>query len=222
MDARGQKVGAIHTEGVVFDAAAIDTELDAPLYAHQSLILSALIADARREGQHADEIAPVQWRLLHLLRGDNLVDLRLFGFDMANTLAHNLDFLGTGCRRFERAIHFNFLVGSENQILGREILESLGGNLERVGSRSGVDEALTLCIAGGGLSYARRVTERDGRTWKHCVRLIGDGAVDLNFACFMRGWFDRSSGLGRRRAGRLRARRRLGNLHSRRNETGPD
>src|SRR3981189_135175 len=117
MNAGVQNISAIHAEGVVFDAAAIDTELDAPLHANQSLILSALIADAWREGQHADKIAPIQRRLLHLLRGDDLVDLRLFGFDMANTLAHNFDFLGTGCRWFERAIHFNFLVGSENQIL---------------------------------------------------------------------------------------------------------
>src|ERR1700686_1952860 len=165
MDAGMQDISAIHAESIVFNAAAIDTELDAPFHADQSLILSALIADSRGEGQHADEIAPVQRRLLHLLRGDNLVDLRLFGFDMANTLAHNLDFLGTGCRWFERAIHFNFLVGSENQILGREILESLGGNFERVGSRSSIDEVLTLCIAGGGLSYARRVRERDGCAW---------------------------------------------------------
>src|SRR5882762_157392 len=112
-----QNVGAIHAEGVVFDAATVDTELDAPLHADQSLILSALIADSRGKGQHTDEIAPVQRRLLHLLRGDNLVNLCLFGFDMANTLTHNLDFLWTGCRWFERSIHFNFLVGSENQIL---------------------------------------------------------------------------------------------------------
>ena len=217
-----QNVGAIHAESVVFNAAAIHTKLDAPLHADQSLILSALIADARGEGQHADEIAPVQRRLLHLLCGDDLVDLRLLGFDMANTLAHNLDFLGTGCRWFERAIHFNFLIGSENQILRCKILEPFGGNLERVRSRSGIDEVLTLCIAGGGLSYARRVRKRDGRTWKHSVRLIGDGAVDLNFARFMRGRFDRSSGLGRRRARRLRAGRRLRKLHCRRTEIGPD
>ncbi len=141
---------------------------------------------------------------------------------MANTLAHNLDFLGTGCRWFERAIHFNFLIGSENQILRREILEPLGGNLERVRSRSGIDEVLTLCIAGGGLSYARRVSERDGCARKHCVRLVGDGAVDLNLVRFMRGRFDRSSGLGRRRARRLRAARRLRKLHCRRNEIGTD
>src|SRR5260370_33479204 len=103
MNAGMQNIGAVDAESVVLDAAAIDTELDAPLHADQSLILSALIADAGSEGQHADEIAPVQWRLLHLLRGDDLVDLGPLSFDMANTLAHNLDFLGTGCRWFARA-----------------------------------------------------------------------------------------------------------------------
>src|SRR3981081_4309541 len=162
MKAGVQNVGAIHAEGVVFNAAAIDTELDAPLHTDQSLILSALIADARREGQHADEIAPVERGLLPLIQGDDFVLLCLLGFDMANSLADNFDFLGTRSRWFERAIHFYFLVGSENQILRREILETLGGNLERVGSRSGVDEVLTLCIAGGGLSYTRRISQRDG------------------------------------------------------------
>src|SRR5260370_11829221 len=222
VDPGWQNVPAIDGESVVLDAAAIDTELDAPLHADQSLILAALIADARGESQHADEIAPVERRLLRLLRGDDLVPLRLFRFDMANTLADNLDFLGTCCRWFERAVHFNFLVGGENQIVGREILETLGRNLERVGSRSGVDEVLTLRIAGGGLSCARSTRKRDGCTGKHSARLVGDGAVDLNFSLFMRGRFDRSSGLRRLCAGPLRAGWRLRNLHRRRNQIRPD
>ena len=153
-------------------------------------VLSALVADARSEGQHADEIAPVQGRLLDLLRGDDLVDLGLFGFHMANAFANDLDFFGTGGRWFERAIHFNFLVRGENQILGREVLEALDGNLEGVGSGSRVEEVLTLRIGGGGLSCARRAGERDDRIREHRVRLVGDGAENLGLALFVRGAFE--------------------------------
>src|SRR5260370_33497870 len=89
-----QNVAAIDAESVVLDAAAIDTELDAPLHADQSLILAALIAHARGEGQHADETGPVQRRRLHRLRANDPIDPHLAVFDVPTTLANTLAAVG--------------------------------------------------------------------------------------------------------------------------------
>ena len=77
-----QHVAAIHIEGVVFYAPAVDAIFRAARHPDLGFILAGLITHPRGQSDQLREVAAIQAQLHDLLPGDRAGDFRVLGFDL--------------------------------------------------------------------------------------------------------------------------------------------